>query len=272
MAILKHKSSKNASYSDAQDYLTYKHTEDQKTGHYVPILDEFGLLQERENCVLTYINGYGEEGDPDDWSFACIETNLRWGKNNTKQDVKQHQYIIAPPASDCALVTKEDLLEEGKEFTRANLQGFDTLIAVHMDQNHYHIHCVCNSVRSVEREEQPWMLHNEDGNVVRCEVAAGGKHRDSSDFRQHYQEWLLDYTRSHGWTVKDNLSIENQRKAERQKDTKQELVNLLVGTASQCNSIPQLQMELKRQYQIDLVGRGQTYTLYLPNRKKGHST
>ena len=163
-------------------------------------------------------------------------------------------------------------MEEGKEFTRANLQGFDTLIAVHMDQNHYHIHCVCNSVRSVEREEQPWMLHNEDGNVVRCEVAAGGKHRDSSDFRRHCQEWLLDYTRSHGWTVKDNLSIENQRKAERQKDTKQELVNLLVGTASQCNSIPQLQMELKRQYQIDLVGRGQTYTLYLPNRKKGHST
>ncbi len=93
MAILKHKASKNASYSGVQDYLTYKHKENQETGHYVPILDEFGLLQERANCVLAYINGYGEEGNPDDWVPACMETNLRWHKNNVKQDVKQHQCI-----------------------------------------------------------------------------------------------------------------------------------------------------------------------------------
>lgn len=269
MAILKHKFSKNASYSGTLDYLTYKHEENQKTGQYDPILDEDGLLKERENYALIYVDGYGQERPPEEWEDSCLETNLQWQKNQAKGDIKQHQYIIAHPPSDSALLTKEDLMEEGKAFARANLQGFDTLIAVHMDTEHYHIHCVCNSVRSVKREEQPWMLHNEDGTVARCEVAAGSKLRDSADFRRHCQDWLLEYTRSHGWAVKDNLLIEDQRKAEKHEQSNRELTVLLTTTASQCTSIEQLQKVLKNQYDMDLVIRGHTYTLHIPDRKKG---
>ena len=57
MAILKHTSSKNASYGDALEYLKYKHHEDSKTGLYEPILDEYGLLQERENYAICSLNG-----------------------------------------------------------------------------------------------------------------------------------------------------------------------------------------------------------------------
>ncbi len=64
MAIIKHKSSKNAHYTDVLEYYTYKHTEDSKTGHYEPILDEFGLKQERENYSVTYITAYGKEHLP----------------------------------------------------------------------------------------------------------------------------------------------------------------------------------------------------------------
>ena len=269
MAILKHKSSKNASYVSTLEYLTYKHKENQQTGQYDPILDDVGLLQERDNYALTFVDGYGNERPPDQWADACMDTNLKWHKNNAVGDVKQHQYIISHPTPDCNLVTKEDLLEEGKAFARANLQGFDTLIAVHMDTGHYHIHCVCNSVRSVEREEQSWMLHNEDGKVAHCEVSAGGKHRDSREFRIHCQQWLLDYTRVHGWTLEDNLTVENQRKQERQKDTRQYLSELLTTTASQCSSLTQLKGKLKSQYDIDLTVRGNTYTLHIPDRKKG---
>ena len=51
MAIIKHLSSKNARYSDVLDYYTKKHKEDEKTGHYEPILrseEHTSELQSRE--------------------------------------------------------------------------------------------------------------------------------------------------------------------------------------------------------------------------------
>lgn len=44
MAIIKHRTSKNARYTDVLEYYSYKHQEDSRTGHYEPILNEFGLL------------------------------------------------------------------------------------------------------------------------------------------------------------------------------------------------------------------------------------
>lgn len=49
MAILKHIKSRNANYSDAQNYLLYQH--DEKSGK--PVLDEYGnkLLRELHNIL-----------------------------------------------------------------------------------------------------------------------------------------------------------------------------------------------------------------------------
>ena len=68
MAILKHTSSKNAAYGDALEYLKYKHREDSKTGLYEPILDEYGLLEERENTLSCALDGHGREMDPESWA------------------------------------------------------------------------------------------------------------------------------------------------------------------------------------------------------------
>ena len=103
MAILKHTSSKNAAYGDALDYLKYRHWEDSKTGLYEPILDEYGLLQERESYAICALDGHGKEMDPESWAGACMETNLRFGKNNTKAERKQHIYIISHPEADVPL-------------------------------------------------------------------------------------------------------------------------------------------------------------------------
>ena len=147
MAILKHTSSKNASYGDALEYLKYKHHEDSKTGLYEPILDEYGLLQERENYAICSLNGYGLEQDPELWAGSCMETNIRYGKNNTKGERKQHIYVISHPESDTSLLTKEALLDEGKAFVRENLPGYDALIAVHMDTDNPHIHVASAPIR-----------------------------------------------------------------------------------------------------------------------------
>ena len=269
MAILKHKTSKNGSYTAVLDYDQYKHKEDSKTGFYKPILDEYGLLQYRDNYAVCYLNPYGQEGPPDDWAKACVDTNLRYGKNNTKGERKNHEYIISHPESDTPLLTKEMLLEEGKAFVRENLQGYDALIAVHMDTDNYHLHITVNSVRAVQREEQSWMMKDEFGKVLLCETKAGGKHQNSPAFRRHCQEWLYNYTRDHGLTVEDNLLIEDGRKQQRYQEKHDSTRELIIETASKCRSMPQLQEMLRQEHGIELVLRGSTLTVHLPNTKKG---
>lgn len=112
MAIIKHHTSKNARYSDVLEYYSYKHQEDSRTGHYEPILDEYGLLKERDNYATAYITAYGKEDDPYRWATACLKTNLAFRKNQGFNDRKIHEYILSHPAEDRPRMTMEDLLAE----------------------------------------------------------------------------------------------------------------------------------------------------------------
>ena len=85
MATFKHISSKNANYGDAEKYLTFAHNEFTMK----PTLDENGRLVPREDYRISTMN-CGEE----DFAIACMRSNLRYGKNQKREDVKSHHYII----------------------------------------------------------------------------------------------------------------------------------------------------------------------------------
>ena len=261
-------SSKNSCYGDAQQYLQYKHKEDLAHNRYKPERDEYGLLQERSNYGLCYLNGYGQEKDPDDWAGNCMDTNLKYGKNQSRNDRKQMIFVISHPESDTPLLTKEALLEEGKAFVRDNLQGYDALIAVHMDTDNYHIHISCNSVRAVDRPEQPWMMKDRYGCVLHSETAAGCKHQNNPEFRRHCQDWLLDYTRSHGLAVEDNNRVEDQRKLVRYAAKHEKLRQTILDTAAKSHSMEELRTNLYRDHEITLKCRGSTYSVQPPEAKK----
>lgn len=86
MATFKHISSKNADYGAAEQYLTFEHDEFTMK----PTLDENGRLVPREDYRLATLN-CGEE----DFAVACLRSNLRYGKNQRREDVKSHHYIIS---------------------------------------------------------------------------------------------------------------------------------------------------------------------------------
>ena len=86
LATFKHLSSKNADYGAAEKYLLFEH--DEFTN--VPVLDENGRLIPRENCRFATLNC----GD-DDFAIACMKSNLQYGKNRSRCDVKSHHYIIS---------------------------------------------------------------------------------------------------------------------------------------------------------------------------------
>ena len=268
MAIIKFSSSHNKRYSDVLEYLTYKHHEDPKTGLYEPVLDELGLLQERDDYAVCYINPYGQEKPPEQWAANCCKTNLAFNKNQAKGDRKQMSYVISHPTADRPKMTMEDLLAEGRAFVHDNLQGYDVLIAVHRDTDNDHIHVAFNSVRATERAIQPWMMKNEDGQPLRCEYCAGGKHQNSPELRRYLYDWLRDYTRDHGLTVEDNNRVADERKQARYQEKNENMRDIFLDTAKQCYTLPELQRRLQSEHQITLKIRGSTLSLVGPHQQK----
>ena len=86
LATFKHISSKNADYGAAEAYLTFEHDEFTMK----PTLDENGRLIPREDYRISSLN-CGDE----DFAVACMRANLRYEKNQKREDVKSHHYIIS---------------------------------------------------------------------------------------------------------------------------------------------------------------------------------
>ena len=86
LATFKHISSKNADYGAAEAYLTFEHDEFTMK----PTLDENGRLIPREDYRISSLNCGG-----DDFAVSCMRANLRYEKNQKREDVKSHHYIIS---------------------------------------------------------------------------------------------------------------------------------------------------------------------------------
>ena len=69
-----------------RQYLTFAHDEFTMK----PTLDADGRLVPREDYRISTLN-CGE----DDFAVACMRSNLRYGKNQKREDVKSHHYIIS---------------------------------------------------------------------------------------------------------------------------------------------------------------------------------
>lgn len=265
MAIVKHKTSKNARYADVLDYYTYKHEEDSITGHYEPILDENGLMIERDDFAVAYITAQGEEAEPELWASACMRTNLLFRKNLDEGDRKNHEYIIAHPAED--EMTVEQLLEEGRAFAREYLAGYDCLIGAHDN----HVHITINSVRALQRDqEEEWMMRDKTGQILPCELEAGGKHQDSPGLRLHMNDWLLEYTRQHGYVQKDNNAIAAVHRAERHGSKNDHMKAALLEAAGRSKNMADLQRIMKDDYSMDLKASssGKTISVLYPGNEK----
>ena len=84
MATFKHISSKNADYGAAEQYLTFEHDEFTMK----PTLDKNGQIVPRTGYLISSLN-CGEE----DFAIACMRSNLKYGKNQKREDVKSHHYV-----------------------------------------------------------------------------------------------------------------------------------------------------------------------------------
>ena len=182
MATFKHISSKNADYSAAEQYLTFEHDEFTMK----PTLDENGRLMLREDYRIATLN-CGDE----DFAVACMRSNLRYGKNQKREDVKNHHYIISFDPRDAVDngLTVDRAQALGEEFCAEHFPGHQAIVCTHPDGHNHsgniHVHIVINSLRIEEVPLLPYMDRSAD-------TRAGCKHRCTDAAMEYFKAEVME--------------------------------------------------------------------------------
>ena len=206
MATFKHISSKNADYGAAEAYLTFEHDEFTMK----PTLDENGRLIPREDYRISALNCGGE-----DFAVSCMRANLRYEKNQKREEVKSHHYIISfdPRDGTDNSLTVDRAQELGEQFCKAHFPGHQALICTHPDGHNHsgniHVHIVINSLRIYEVPLLPYMDRPAD-------TREGCKHRCTNAAMEYFKSEVMEMCHREGLYQIDLLSGSKERITERE--------------------------------------------------------
>ena len=182
MATFKHISSKNADYGAAEQYLTFEHDEFTMK----PTLDENGQIVPRTGYLISSLN-CGDE----DFAIACMRSNLKYGKNQKREDVKSHHYIISFDPRDAAdnSLTVDRAQQLGEQFCREHFPGHQAIVCTHPDGHNHsgniHVHIVINSLRIAEVPLLPYMERPAD-------TREGCKHRCTDAAMEYFKAEVME--------------------------------------------------------------------------------
>ena len=206
MATFKHISSKNADYGAAEAYLTFEHDEFTMKA----TLDENGRLIPREDYRISSLNCGGE-----DFAVACMRANLRYEKNQKREDVKSHHYIISfdPRDGTDNGLTVDWAQELGEQFCKEHFPGHQALICTHPDGHNHsgniHVHIVINSLRIYEVPLLPYMDRPAD-------TREGCKHRCTNAAMEYFKSEVMEMCHREGLYQIDLLNGSKERITERE--------------------------------------------------------
>ena len=182
MATFKHISSKNADYGAAEQYLTFEHDEFTMK----PTLDKNGRLVLRDDYRISFLN-CGDE----DFAIACMRSNLKYGKNQKREDVKSHHYIISFDPRDAPDngLTVDRAQALGEQFCKEHFPGHQALVCTHPDGHNHsgniHVHIVINSLRIAEVPLLPYMERPAD-------TREGCKHRCTNAAMEYFKAEVME--------------------------------------------------------------------------------
>ena len=206
MATLKHINSKNADYGAAEQYLLFEHDEFTMK----PVLDETGRLIPREDYRLSTLNCDGE-----DFAVACMRANLRYQKNQRREDVKSHHYIISfdPRDGPDNGLTVDRAQALGEQFCKEHFPGHQALVCTHPDGHNHsgniHVHIVINSLRIEEVPFLPYMDRPAD-------TKAGCKHRCTDAALRYFKSEVMEMCHREGLYQIDLLNGSKNRITDRE--------------------------------------------------------
>ena len=206
MATIKHISSKNADYGAAEAYLTFEHDEFTMK----PVLDENGRLIPRNDYRMETLNCGNE-----DFALSCIRANIKYGKNNHREDIKSHHYIISFDPRDVPDngLTVDKAQQLGLAYCKEHFPGHQAIVCTHPDGHNHsgniHVHIVINSLRIAEVERKPYMDRPSD-------TRAGAKHRCTPAAFRYFRSEVMEMCHRAGLYQIDLLSGSKNKVTERE--------------------------------------------------------
>ena len=206
MATFKHISSKNADYGAAEQYLTFEHDEFTMK----PTLDKQGRLIPREDYRISSLNC-----DEEDFAVSCMRANLRYGKNQKREDVKSHHYIISfdPRDGPDHGLTVDRAQALGEKFCKEHFPGHQALVCTHPDGHNHtgniHVHIVINSMRIENVPMLPYMDRPAD-------TKAGCKHRCTDAAMEYFRSEVMELCHAEELYQIDLLHGSKERITERE--------------------------------------------------------
>ena len=206
MATFKHISSKNADYGAAEQYLTFEHDEFTMK----PTLDKNGQIVPRTGYLISSLN-CGEE----DFAIACMRSNLKYGKNQKREDVKSHHYIISFDPRDAADngLSVDRAQQLGEQFCKEHFPGHQALVCTHPDGHNHsgniHVHIVINSLRIAEVPLLPYMERPAD-------TREGCKHRCTDAAMEYFKAEVMEMCHRENLYQIDLLNGSKNRVTERE--------------------------------------------------------
>ena len=206
MATFKHISSKNADYGAAEQYLTFEHDEFTMK----PTLDGNGRLVPRDDYRIASLNC-----DREDFAIACMRSNLKYGKNQKREDVKSHHYIISfdPRDAQDNGLTVDRAQQLGEQFCKEHFPGHQALVCTHPDGHNHsgniHVHIVINSLRIAEVPLLPYMERPAD-------TREGCKHRCTDAAMEYFKAEVMEMCHRENLYQIDLLNGSKNRITERE--------------------------------------------------------
>ena len=175
-----------------------------------PVLDETGRLIPREDYRLSTLNCDGE-----DFAVACMRANLRYQKNQRREDVKSHHYIISfdPRDGPDNGLTVDRAQALGEQFCKEHFPGHQALVCTHPDGHNHsgniHVHIVINSLRIEEVPFLPYMDRPADTKV-------GCKHRCTDAALRYFKSEVMEMCHREGLYQIDLLNGSKNRVTDRE--------------------------------------------------------
>ena len=288
MAVIKHIAVKNSRYENAIKYLEYQHNELTNK----PIRDENGHLIAREGILINGINCI-----PSTFSRDCKELNEKYGKNNSREEIKAHHYILSfdPRDREDNGLTVERAQALGIDFCKEHFPGHQAIVCTHPDGHNgagnIHVHIVINSLRMVDVERKPFMELPSDS-------LAGFKHHVSDNYLEYlkretmlmcqrenlYQVDLLSpakvrITDREYWAARrGQVALDNQVKDESKASDNSEkptfetqlasLRKAIKASMKDSHSIEELKDKLLENYGIFLFESRGRFSYQIPEREK----
>ena len=147
--------------------------------------------------------------------MACMRANLRYGKNQQREDVKSHHYIISfdPRDGPDHGLTMDKAQELGERFCNQQFPGHQALVCTHPDGHNHsgniHVHIVINSLRVAEVERKPYMDRASD-------TQAGAKHRCTAAAMRYFRAEVMELCQGAGLYQIDLLGGSKSRITDRE--------------------------------------------------------